>query len=119
MNKHLLAVAWLHVTVSAFVIICVSVIWIASAGLSSTFEGTFIPGLVAMFGKPLATLLLTLAAVELISAVALTRAGLWSRYPLRFISFLLLFAFPIGTSVAIYTFWAMRGLTNQPALSNR
>ena len=91
----------------------------ASYSLTSTFEGTFIPGLLAMFGKPLATLLLTLAAVELISAVALTRAGLWSRYPLRFISFLLLFAFPIGTSVAIYTFWAMRGLTNQPALSNR
>lgn len=65
-----------------------------------------------MFGKPLATLLLTLAAVELISAVALTRAGLWSRYPLRFISFLLLFAFATGTPVAIYTFWAMRGLAS-------
>ena len=111
-NMHIAVVAWLHIFVGMFLFACVSIIWICAAGLASTFEGSFVPGLVAMFGKPIALVLLALATLQFISAVALSRGRRWSLYPLGLISFLLLFVFPIGTAMAAYTFWATYVNTN-------
>ena len=106
-RKHIVAVAWLNLLAASFVVVCVSIIWVAAARLAVTFEGSFIPGLVAMFGKPIASVLIFLATLQLVCAIALLRGRRWPRYPLVFISLLLLFVFPIGTAVGVYTLWAM------------
>ena len=74
-----------------------------------------------MFGKPIASVLIFLAALQSVSGVALLRGGRWPRYPLTFISLLLLLVFPIGTAVAVYTLWAMSitSSENKPDVASR
>jgi len=105
MNGHRIAIVVLHTIVGLFVFGCVATIWVAATLLAPTFEGSFVPELVAMFGKPIASVLLALAVIEVVAALAFLRSGVrWPRYALATISVLLLFAFPIGTAIALYTF---------------
>ena len=105
MNGHRTAVVVLHTIASVFALGCVAVIWIAASQLSGMFEGSFIPGLVSMIGKPIAVGMITLASLELIAALALLRQRqTWPRVVLGIISALQLFVFPIGTALGAYTF---------------
>lgn len=108
MSRHLVFACWMHVVAGIFVVGCVALIWVAAAQLAPTFAGTFVPGLVALFGKPIAIVLIALASIEWLSAVALLfRNRTWARFALGAISVLLLFVFPIGTTLAVYTFFAL------------
>ena len=114
MGRHLKIAAWLHVFSSSFVLVCVAVIWIAASGLASVFAGSFIPDLVAMFGIPVAILLLTIATIELVASVALLRGRNWPRIALGAVSCLQLFIFPIGTALSVYTFLAISQYFSTP-----
>ena len=105
MNTHEVVAAWLHVVAGVFVAACVSMLWLAAAMLAPYFEGSFVPGLVAMFGRPVAVVLLVFAFVELVAAVALLRGRAWARGVLLGVSVLLVPIFPIGTAVALYSAW--------------
>ena len=106
-RTHEVVVAWIHIFVALFVCSCVLIIWIGSALLAPTFEGTFIPGLVAMFGRPVAAFLLILACVEAAAATALLRGHFWARTTLVVVSVFQLPIFPIGTAIAAYTMWVL------------
>jgi len=115
MNGHRIAIVVLHTLAGLVVFGCVATIWIAAVALAPTFEGSFIPGLVAMFGKPIASVLMTLALIEVVAALAaLQSERRWPRFVLMAISALLLFVFPIGTAIAIYTFIVLSRVDDTP-----
>ena len=85
----------------------ISTLWICAALLTPVFDGSFIPGLVAMFGRPVAVALLAFATLEVAAAVALLRRRRWARYGLYGVAATQLVIFPIGTALTIYTLWAL------------
>ena len=111
MRTHEIIVGWLHLIAGLFVFGCVAMIWYAAAQLASWFAGTFIPGLVAAVGIPIAVTLLAASGLEMVAAVALIMRNVkphaWARPVLIGVSALQLLIFPIGTAIAVYTFWAL------------
>ncbi|MEO8506192.1 MAG: hypothetical protein ABI593_01025 [Betaproteobacteria bacterium] len=107
MRVHQVVVGWLHVVAGLFAAIGVAVIWVAAAQLAPLFDGTFIPGLLALFGRSVAIALLVITGVEIIAGIALLRGQSWSRVPLVCIGLVQLVAFPFGTALGLYTFWVL------------
>lgn len=100
-------VAGVHIAAGAFVIVIVGLLWICAALLEPTFEGSFVPGLVAMFGRPVAALLIGLGVLEIAAALALLRRKAWARVALLALSVLQLLIFPIGTAIAVLSGWLL------------
>jgi hypothetical protein len=115
MRIHELVVAWMHLAVGLFVLACVAALWAAAAQLAPLFEGSFVPGLFAMFGRPIAAVFIAVAALEALAAVALLRRQAWARAALVGIGALQVVIFPIGTAASFYTFWTL--LRRQPSAS--
>ncbi len=107
MGKHSKFAAWLHVVCGLFLSGLIISIWVLAATLEPLVSGTFIPELVATFGRPVALALLGLFAVELLGATAVILSNTWGRPVLTGISFLHVWAFPVGTCLAVYTVWAL------------
>ena len=111
MRTHEVIVGWLHLIAGLFVFGAVAVLWYLAAQLASLFAGTFIPELFAMFGIPIAVILLAASGLEIAASIALIQRNVashgWARPVLIGLSALQLFLFPIGTAVSIYTFWAL------------
>jgi hypothetical protein len=107
MSLHRRIAAWLHVAVAAFIVGATGMLWICAAMLAPTFEGSFVPDLVAMFGRPIAVALIAFGTLEAAAAIAVLRGREWGRVALVMISALQLVVFPIGTAVALYTGWAL------------
>lgn len=93
----------LHLIAGTFVFSLVTLLWVLASKLSSVFRGSFIPGLVAMFGKPVALALIVIALLDIIAAVGYLRHHGWARPLLIGVSVLELPIFPIGTAVGGYT----------------
>ena len=99
--------AWLHIAAGVFVAGMVGALWVLATMLASTFEGSFVPELVAMFGRPVAAALIGFGVLEVAAAIALLRGREWARVPILMASAVQLLVFPIGTALAIYTVWAL------------
>ena len=108
-------VAGLHIAAGAFACVVVGTLWVCAALLEPLFEGTFVPGLVAMFGRPVALFVMALGTLEIAAAVALLRGSRWARIVLLVICVLQLAIFPIGTTIALVTGWLL--LTGGRALA--
>ena len=119
MRTHEIIAGWLHVIAGAFVFGCVAMIWYAAAQLAFWFSATFIPGLLATVGIPIAVTLLAASGLEIVAAVGLVMRNVkqhaWARPVLIGASALQLLIFPIGTAIAVYTFWAL--LTQKRAIT--
>ena len=107
MSRHRQIAAGLHISAGLFVAGTVGALWVCAALLAPTFEGSFVPGLVAMFGRPIAVVLIGFGVLEIAAAIALLRDSAWAHVALLMVSAVLLLVFPIGTSLAIYTGWAL------------
>lgn len=107
MNTRRCVAAWLHVAAGAFIVGLVVTLWVCAAMLASTVDGSFIPELVAMFGRPIAVALIAFGTIQIGAAVALLRGREWARVALGIVSALLAPVFPIGTALAVYTGWAL------------
>ena len=107
LNIHRKIASWLHIAVGALIAALISTLWICAALLAPVFDGSFILGLVAMFGRPVAVALLAFATLEVAAAVALLRRRRWARYGLYGVAATQLVIFPIGTALTIYTLWAL------------
>jgi len=105
-NRHRIA-AWLHIAAGTFVTALIAIIWICAELLTQMFDGTFIPGAWAMFGRPVALVLVAFTVMELLAGIALLRERLWARWPLLFVSVFQVAIVPIGTLLAMYSFWAL------------
>ena len=99
--------AYLHIVASLFVIGVFSMLWYAAAGLASLFEGSFVPELIAMIGKPIAIFAICFGAMEMAASIAVLRNQSWGRRALFIVSIAQIWIFPIGTALSIFTFWAM------------
>ena len=107
MSRRRLIAAGLHVAAGLFVAGTVGTLWVCAAMLAPMFEGSFVPGLVAMFGRPVAIVLIGFGVLEVAAAIALLRGSSWARMVLLTVSAVLLFVFPVGTALSIYTGWAL------------
>lgn len=107
LSIHRKVASWLHIAAGALTAGLISTLWICAALLAPTFDGTFIPGLVAMFGRPVAVALLAFAALEVTAAVGLLGRRKWARFALYGVGAAQLVIFPIGTALTIYTLWAL------------
>ena len=111
MRTHEIITGWLHLIAGLFIFSCVATIWYAAAQLASWFSATFIPGLLAMVGIPIAVTLLAASGLEIVAAVVLVMHNVkqhaWARPVLIGVSALQLLLFPIGTAIAVYSLWAL------------
>lgn len=107
MNTRRKVAAWLHIAAAAFVATLVAGLWVCAALLAPSFEGSFLPELVTMFGRPVAVALLVFTAVEAAAAIALLRGQPWAVHLLMGVGLLQLPVFPIGTALSIYTLWSL------------
>ena len=105
LRSHEIAIGWIHVGVSVFLLSIVGMLWWAIAGIGSAVRTGWIAQVVAMFGKPIAIALILIALVDLVGAIGLLRGQPWARPILIGISILELPIFPFGTLVGIYTLW--------------
>lgn len=101
------AAACLHAAVALFLIVTVGLLWGAAASLTSLVGGTLFPGLLQMFGTPLALAAVGVAGLQLVAAVALMLGQRWARFVVAGYSVLLLFVVPFGTAVGGFTLWAL------------
>ena len=120
MRRHEVVVAILHLLGGLFVACCTAVVWIGAALLAPTFDGTLVPDLVAWVGRPIAITLLSIAAVDIVAAIALLRGPSSARRDdaddRRRAA---VFVFPFGTALAIYTWWALAVVARRPARPRR
>ena len=111
MRTHEIITGWLHLVAGLFIFGCVAMIWYAAAQLASWFSATFIPGLLATVGIPIAVTLLAASGLEIVAAVALVMRNVkqhaWARPVLIGVSALQFLLFPIGTAIAVYSLWAL------------
>lgn len=107
MQFHVKVAAWLHIICAVFVMGCVATLWVLAASLAWLVQGTFIPELIALFGKPIAIALLSVAVLELAGALAALARRTWGRWVLSGVNLPLVWLFPVGTAVAVYSFWAL------------
>ena len=83
----------------------VALLWVCAARLAPNFYGTFIPELTSAVGQPV--MLLAFAALEVAAAAALLRRRRWAAYALLAVGVAQLAIFPIGSALALYTFYAL------------
>ena len=111
MRTHEIITGWLHLIAGLFIFGCVAMIWYAAAQLASWFSATFIPGLLAMVGIPIAVILLAASGLEIVAAFSLIMGNAkqyaWARPVLIGVSALQLLLFSIGTAIAAYSLWAL------------
>lgn len=107
MNKREAIAGWLHMAIGAVFLITVIALWLLAAQLAPLFEGSFVPELFRMLGKPIAIAIIFIAGLEVAAAIALVRQHTWARVVLIAYSLLLLLVFPIGTAVGAFTLWAL------------
>jgi hypothetical protein len=100
-------VAWVHVVVGCALVAGVAALWIAAALLAPLFEGSFVPELVAMFGRPIAIGLLVFGTLEVAAAWGLLRGQRWARRVLFVVALLQFSLVPVGTAIAVVTWWAI------------
>jgi len=105
LRSHEIAIGWIHVGVSVFILTLVGALWWAIAGIGSGVRTGWVGQVVAMFGKPIAIALMLIALIDLVGAIGLLRGQTWARPLLIGISVLELPIFPFGTIVGIYTLW--------------
>jgi len=99
--------AALHIVAGTCTVGLISGLWVCAALLAPIFEGSFVPGLVAMFGRPVAIALIGFGVLETGTALALLRGRSWARVMLLMVSALQLPVVPIGTALALCTAWAL------------
>jgi hypothetical protein len=107
LRNHEAIVGWTQIVVGLFIAGTISVLWVSAAKLASLVRATFIPGLIAMYGKPIAIFLITVAIIDIVGAVALLRHQSWGRALMIAVGIAELPIFPIGTVVGAYTLWAL------------
>ena len=101
------AVAWVHLLVSALVAGFAVFFWVMATLLEPTFHGTFVPDMFATLGQPILIAFVSLAIAQAVAAVGLLRGREWARIMLSGFGVLLFPIVPFGTAVSAYTFWVL------------
>ena len=107
MRQHVTIVGALHIGLGALGLLAAFIVFAATAGgglISGDSEAIRITLLV---GSLVGGLLALLSAPSLVAGIGVLRHQNWARIMTLILSAFNLFCVPIGTAIAIYTFWAL------------
>lgn len=102
MNRHLRLLGWLYVGYGALVLLVLAALtlyMLVQVAGSSGLPGPFELILIVALGGP--------AAAAVVGGLALHRGRPWARPLLLVLGVLVLFSFPFGTLLGVYTFWVL------------
>ena len=107
MEKHVTAVAVLHIALSSLNLVAAIIVFLAvvAGGFISGDEEAMI--ITTGVGSAIAVILILLSAPGIIGGVALLRWQSWARYLVLALGFLNLLHVPLGTILGVYTIWAL------------
>lgn len=107
MEKHVTAVAVLHIALSSLnLLAAIIVFWaVVGGGILSGEEEAMI--ITTGVGSAIAVILILLSAPGIIGGIALLRWQSWARYLVLALGFLNLLHVPLGTILGVYTIWAL------------
>jgi hypothetical protein len=107
MKSHVNVVAMLHIGLGALGVLAAIIIFVAVVGgglLSGDQDAIVITRIV---GSVLAAFFVLISAPSIIGGIGLLRRESWARVLVMILAVFQLFNVPIGTAVAIYTFWVL------------
>lgn len=107
MKSHVDLVAWLHIALGVLGLLgAVAVFFmVAGAGLvSGDAEAIFVTSTVAVV---VAAFLFLVSVPAIVAGVGLLKRAEWARILMLIVAFFELFHIPIGTLLAVYTYWTL------------
>jgi len=107
MEKHVTAVAVLHIALSSLNLLAAIIVFLAVVGggiISGDQEAMIITTGV---GSAIALILILLSAPGIIGGIALLKWQSWARYLVLALGFVNLLHIPLGTILGVYTIWAL------------
>lgn len=106
-EQHLNVLGWLYVGLSALLILVAFVLFVFMlfGGLMSGSGEDFVVTTLVGFG--ISTFMLLLSAPGFIAGYGLLKRKPWARTLSLVLALLNVMSFPVGTAVAVYTFWVM------------
>lgn len=107
MEKHVTAVAVLHIALSSLNLLAAIIVFLAvvGGGIISGDEEAMI--ITTGVGSAIALILILISAPGIIGGIALLRWRSWARYLVLALGFLNLLHIPLGTILGIYTIWVL------------
>jgi hypothetical protein len=113
MEKHVTFVAALHIGYSALGILAATMIFMFFVGggfldrlINVTGDPMIFP-IVASVGSMITLFLLLVFVPGVVGGIGLLRHKPWARYMVLVLSVLYLFNIPIGTTIGVYSIWAL------------
>jgi hypothetical protein len=107
MEKHITAVAVLHIGLSILGILLGAFVFLLLAGVGLVSENEEALPVLGIIGTAVGLFLFVLSAPGLIGGIGLLKRKEWARILVLVVSGLELLNIPIGTAVGIYSIWAL------------
>jgi hypothetical protein len=107
MKSHVTVVAMLHIGLGVLGVLVALIVFVAVVGgglLSGDHDAIVITRIV---GSVLASFFVLISAPSIIGGIGLLRGASWARVLVMILAVFQLFNVPIGTALAIYTFWVL------------
>ena len=107
MEKHVTAVAVLHIGLSILGILAGAFVFVLLTGIGLVSEDEEALSVLAIVGTAVGIFLCVLSAPGLIGGIGLLKRNEWARILVLVVSGLELLNIPIGTAVGVYSIWAL------------
>ncbi len=114
MAQHVRILGWLFIIYSAVfdvIAVILLVILLGAGAISGDRQALYITSAV---GIGIATVLLILSIPGIIAGIGLLKFQQWARILAIILAALHVLSFPLGTALAIYTFWVLLNLQTTP-----
>ena len=114
MAQHVRTLGWLFIIYSAFfdvIAVIILVILTGAGAISGDRQAMFITTSV---GIGIATILLILSIPGIIAGLGLLKFQQWARILAMVLAVLHVLSFPLGTALAVYTFWVLLNAQTTP-----
>lgn len=107
MKTHIQVVAWLNIVGGAIGVLIGMFLFSLLAGIGISVDNPDANTTLPIVGTVLGYFLVIISAPDIVAGIFLLKFRNWARYLAIVISFFDLFAFPIGTAIAVYSLWVL------------
>ncbi len=114
MKTHVDLVAWLNIVSGVLAILVgmfVFIILIGSGLISGDWRAM---GILTIVAVTVTTFMVVLGAPSIVAGIGLLKRKEWARILTLILSCLAVFNFPIGTAIAVYSFWVLLNNETSP-----
>jgi len=114
MQQHVRILAWMHIIYSALldvIALFIVAVFGGAGALSHDRQAFMITGAVGML---IAAILFTISIPGMIAGIGLLKFRQWARILTIILAALHILSFPLGTALAIYTFWVLLNAQTTP-----